>query len=688
MKFFRTNNLSDHLDKQGYRRIPKQWAVLFGSVTLSTLLFNNYFNGVFGIRFVDWILAYAVFIFLPVIFCKLSLFYLQRLTGFDEFPAWVTAPLNWVVGVILITACAVIDYLFQWDLRLTIGVALVVLTLFYSFFAIHEKPIWVPRLDNQIYSSKDFLVPVFFSFSVVLFFLFWGSRIGFSSFNPDNMQNVHVANIYRYENVWVLFAQSVSPQYNQVDYTTMIVPLQTIAVWFFDFREVMKMMFPFEVIMTLLVFFQRYWLFKLFKIKTTPAAAFSALSVMFTFGGLYQVGTFYNQSILVNTLPSILYFSYRQKFDWTVFAHIVLLPFHFTMSVFLFAYSALFVFVTYIMKPEVINPQQVSIDFIKFLIVGAYLVLLILESLFTFELNYLVSSTLVNNLSNPQYANTLGFYSNISIIDILIQGLGPFLTGLLTISPIAWLFNRKRVPKWAYWVILGQLLTLIIPFPVAARTFAFMAIPVSLGMYYVLDFILLSKERLISIVSVFLVATYFLWSFSIRTFNLNITGDYMNYAFITDSYLDGLKSGAEVIVDELELQPDQYKIVAEYFTKQHLEVLTYKLDDNGVYEENLRHRAATYEMLNGLRSDSCKYWGREYIVYFFNEKSYKWSRAPRSLALNSTFSIWFSPPTTAIERAEIHNIPVETDGSIIVDDSLDDDHRIVVIDCKDFKTLT
>ena len=87
-------------------------------------------------------------------------------------------------------------------------------------------------------------------------------------------------------------------------------------------------------------------------------------------------------------------------------------------------------------------------------------------------------------------------------------------------------------------------------------------------------------------------------------------------------------------------------------------------------------------MLSMERGDACLYWKSKYIVYFLNEKSYKWSRVPESLATNSVFSIWFSPQANLLEKAEIKNIKIyHTTGQVIEDTLLDDSHRFVLIKC-------
>lgn len=47
-------------------------------------------------------------------------------------------------------------------------------------------------------------------------------------------------------------------------------------------------------------------------------------------------------------------------------------------------------------------------------------------------------------------------------------------------------------------------------------------------------------------------------------------------------------------------------------------------------------------MLFMERGDVCLYWKSKYIVYFLNEKSYKWLCVLELLVINLVFLIWFS----------------------------------------------
>jgi len=631
----------------------------------------------------NWFFGILILLVFPYLLGHIHLDIFPKLRNIISMPAWVSTPILWVIGLFASSVPGILLVFIPGDIRL-----LYLLLIGIAVFGTLATPqrVWKIHIPN-IYANlkKDTETLFWFIFAAVgsaIFYYMWGRNLGFTSLNPDNLQNMHLANLINETKEWSLRAFNLSPQYNQIDYFAFIPPLQILGTYFFDYRYVMEFMFSFEMVLTALVYVQRFALFKYLKISSAHSALLSGLSVMFSFGGLYQVGSFYNQQVLTHCLPAILYFTTERKFVWTLFTHFILLPIHFTFSVFLLGYSLSFFYFEAFHQMFKSHIHSWTLNVTKVGIITVMYGLLIIESMYTFEVNYLVSTTILSVLTNPQYANTVGIFSNIEILQLLKQGLGPFILACLLAAPLIWFtHHRSKATEWAIFIIIGHIALFTIPFPVAARTIAFIAIPICLTIYSTVYF-LTKKQRLATIGLTFIFVTYIMWSFTIRPVNLNISGDYINYPFLSRQYLDNLRVAENKITHEHQLKPEDYEVVAEFFSKHHLETISKKYNDNGVYEENIENRIAMHQMLSMERGDACLYWQSPHIIYFLNEKSYKWSRTPESLAVNSVFSIWFSPPANELEKAEIRNIEIyHTTGTIIEDTMLDDSHRFILIQC-------
>ena len=631
----------------------------------------------------NWVFVIYIFLVLPYI-CGhvfIDIFpYIRRLL---QTPFWVNVPLLWVIGLYCVVLPGTLILFVDTDIRILFLFLILVLAIFMFGTPCRQHVLNIQDFKYKIYKHKNaFLWITFAAIGTIIFYTLWGINLGFTSLNPDNLQNMHLANLIKDTRQWSMTAFNLSPQYNQVDYLTVVVPLHVLGTYFFDYRYVMEFMFVFEMVLTSLVFLQRFFLFRYLKISSAHASILSALSVMFTFGGLYQVGSFYNQQILTHNLPVILYFTTERKFQWTLLVHAVLLPVHFTFSVFLAGYSASFFYFEAFHQMFRSHVRTWLVNLIKVFIVIGLFTMLVVESMFTFEVNYFVSILILSILTNPQYANTVGIFSNIEILQLLKQGLGPLIIACMLSAPLVWFAkHRSKATEWAIFIIIGHIGLFTIPIPVAARTIAFISIPICLTVYRLVYF--LAQTKLLTNIGLsFIFVTYIIWCFTVRPMNLNISGDYINYPFLSNQYLDNLRIVANKITYEYNLKPEDYEIIAEFFSKHHLETMNKKYNDNGVYEENLPNRIAIHQMLSMERGDACLYWNSDYIVYFLNEKSYKWSRVPESLATNSVFSIWFSPQANLLEKAEIRDTKIyHTTGKVIEDSLLDDSHRFVLIKC-------
>jgi hypothetical protein len=255
------------------------------------------------------------------------------------------------------------------------------------------------------------------------------------------------------------------------------------------------------------------------------------------------------------------------------------------------------------------------------------------------------------------------------------------LGGVLVAVPFAWLYTKNQLHRWAYFVITFQLLILSIPFPVAGRTFIFFTIPFVLGLYFVISQICRGNPKWTNIALVVCFGSTVLWSVGPRNNDLDISGSYWNSPFLSQSYINFLKDSTDII-NKQNIKYADYKVISEYFIRQHFESMAYKIDDNGVYEENRTEKALTYDYLNNYKFDACEHYERKYLLYLLNERSEKWSVIPRSLSKSSTFSIWWSKPVDLTEKYHIQTFMPKTSGKIIIDKLFDPNQRFILVECE------
>ena len=536
----------------------------------------------------------------------------------------------------------------------------------------------ITRITHKISLLETYSL-IFFVFTNLSFFGWWYWRMDWVSFNTDSLQNAHLSNILKIEKVFNPLAIYISPQYTQVDYTTTFSPNYALATEFFDFRQIMRIMVGVELSISTLILIVRYKFFCYLNIPKFASASLAFLASMITFSGLYMSGTFYNQQVLVFCLPIVLYFLYQKRFVSAILLFVMLFAFHFTMSVFLAYTVGSFLFFWFIERSRFFRFIAPFFHTGKYIFIGVLLIILSIAAIWTFETNYLIVDKLLAIFATkPQYANTIGIYSNVAIIQILLHGLGPLLGAFMLAMPFAWLYTENKVHRWAYFIVSVQIAILSVPFPVAGRTFVFFSLPFVLGVYFVLTRIL-TRAYLVNISLVILMLSNVLWSVSVRTQDLDITGNYWNAPFLERDYMDFLIMGSDILKDKGIVAQD-YKVISEYFVKHHFESMAYKLDDSGVYQEDKAERLLLFEFLNNSRQDACQHYKIKYLVYLLNERVYKWSKVPKTLAKNSAFAVWWSKPTTIIESNYIFSFEPKTSGKVELDKTLGQ-NRFILVKC-------
>jgi hypothetical protein len=670
--------------------------VLIFAINLALSLVNFKLNQDLNIWFLNYTLALSVFLLLPLVVGKLGLFWLYKVKlANSNDPIWVEYPIAWCAGHIILNLVAILSALTRMDYTIWILFVLIWLLNFFWRFEVDrfESNGTFVTIKNDTGSnfanSRDFfgrLKTVFrfkyfwLAFFVVvnlIFFGFWYSRMEFTSFNTDSLQNAHLANIFKREKVYSPLAIDVSPQYTQVDYTTVFTPNFALATEFFDFRQILYVMPLLEIIVSCLVIIVRYNFFRVIGLSKFASAAIAFLASSITFSGLYMSGTYYNQQVLVFCLPVLLYFLYKRRLLSAILTFLLLFPFHFTMSVFLLYVSGFFWFFWSLQKSSWFIKIIPFFHIGKYLFVAILFTILTLAALNTFEVNYLIVDKLLDIFATkPQYANTIGIYSNVAIIQIFVHAIGPILTSLLLCIPLIWLFTSNQLTKWSFFIVAVQIAILAVPFPVAGRTFVFFSLPFVLAIYFALQHILV-KNYLVNIGLVLLMLSNLWWSVTVRTQDLDISGNYWSKAFLSRQYIDFLVLSSDSLISK-NIQPTDYKVVSEYFVKHHFEVMAYKYDDSGVYQENKEERNLLFQFLNNSRADACEHYKVKYLVYLINERVYKWSRIPETLSKNSAFAVWWSNPTTPIESNYIFNFKPNTSGQIIEDKSIGDNRYILV----------
>jgi hypothetical protein len=668
------------------------WIIL--SLIFLFQLIVNFLLGSSSLNFIAYTQGILFLIVFPIIVGKLSFAFFEKKILFYVYPIWVKFPIYWCLGNLFINIPAITTHLVKIQLNITTIFWFLVLIVFYSKFCdlshdLSEKVKVIDfreerlkkELNLKFIKNNDFLVLSLAILANILFFGFWGIRNEFTSFNTDSLQNVHLANIFKTQEVYNLLAIFVSPQYTQVDYTTIITPNYALSLYFFDYRDILYLMFPFEVIVSCLNLIIRFNFFKELNIPKSSAAIIAFISCTVTFSGLYMSGTLYNQQVLVLCLPIIFYFIIYKEINQLIALASLLFLFHFTMSVFLFVYAASFLFFIHLEKGFFFKRTVDFLDLTKTIIVISLLILIIIESFFTYNFNYfLIQQYLVLFENKPQYLNTIGIYSNIAIMQIIMHGIGPIAASIIAITPILWMYESTQIKKWVYFIITIQLFAIIIPFPVANRTVIFWSLPFSLCMYCFCNFVWGKNVVNINVTLIFIIISSLLWSMTIRANDLDITGNYWNKPFLERDYQEFLKNFSETLTEK-NIKPEDYQLVTEYFVKQHLESLAYKYDGNGVYEEKKPERLKNYSYLNNYESDSCEHYQRKYVIYILNERTAKWSRLPSTLAQSSSFAIWWGKNPNLIELEYIKYFQPKTSGTVVYD-FLENNNRSIIVDCQ------
>lgn len=644
----------------------------------------NLLFGQSGIVFIDYFLGILIFLVFPVTIGKFTLFVVfDKLLSKHEYPWWVKILIFWCVGNVMLNIASIFTVLTQGSFMLIVLIEYVILYLIFLRFTESEAHHTPVNILSFLKKHRSVILSAgLFGLLNGLYFVWWAARMEFTSFNTDSLQNAQLANLFRVGKVYNLIATTISPQYNQVDYTTIITPNYAVATSFFDFREILYVMSFVEILISCFVFLSRFCLLREFKIPIFTSAILSAISTMIVFSGLYMSGTYYNQQVLVYCFPALLYFLKDRRFFSGFALFLLLIPFHFTMTAFVILYSGSFIFFLYMEMSKRIGKIRIILHLEKFVMVAVFMVLLYFEGLFTFETNYkIVNFFLAIFDGKPQYANTIGLYSNISIMQIMFHGVGPLVVGILIATPVAWLFTRDQVSRWVFFLVTLQLFILIIPFPVASRTFVLFQLILVLDIYFVLKALFGSREKLINTALVLVMVSNVLWNTSVRANDLDISGNSWQRPFLSREYQDFLKVAAQEVQNQ-NIQPKDYKLISEFFMKQHFESIAYKTDDNGVYEEDRDERAAMFDFLNNYRTDACQYHARPYLLYLLNERTFKWIRIPKELAKSSSFSVWWSNPTSLTERYWMDTYTPKVDGEIIKDVHTDPNNRYILIKCK------
>lgn len=677
-----------------------------------------------GIRVIDYGLATSILIFVPIILGRQTFVYLIEKLHFDLLPHWVVIPVYWLLGSlslqvpVIIMSITKIDHLYT---TLCWWVLVFILNLWwvhYNYeFDNSETQLQIKnakiRRSERLHTSEILLLSAVLVI-VAAFYIHWGSITEFISFNSDNPQNVHLANIFRFEKIWSVFAYYITPQSTTIQYTTIMTPIMMTALEFFDYREVMFMMYPFEVIVTLLITVQRFYLFRFMKISNVSSALLAALSSILTFGGIYVPGTFYNQQVLVLLFPTILYLTSNRRWIFLIATFLLLSTVHMTMLVFMGmfvagyyvlgtkwwqplpllkgkistklpgAYWLIYAFVNRILHSfsQWFDPRwfYVLVNVGKVILLILFYGLVYLAVFHLFDMNFSIVNLLLTYIDSPQFSSTIDLYSNMFVIQILAHGLGPILTLILLISPLAWLLTNKIDHQWPFFACTLQLIFIIAPFPVSHRTITFFSIPMVLAFYYAAR-TMFRLEKFVHIVLLIGIVSILLWNNTVKAYDQDIIGNYGNLPYISRSMVRDMNSIDSIFRTE-DIDMYNMQIVSEYFTKHYTEVASYKRDDKGTYVEDADERIENHRFLNNRSEfEVCEYFDRKYISFVINNRTYKWKRVPELLASKFSYAVWFSKPTNEIERAYIRDFyPKHEIGYIVLDRQLEET-RLITIQC-------
>jgi hypothetical protein len=632
------------------------------------------------VTYISYPIGILLYFILPFSIGLFTFGALSQKMRINPLPRWVSSSIYWLIGLILTNIPAIFTHIFNTNFQITF--TLFYLFTYFLFFIFVKTEIRELSIKNYFSKNRKTLFYLFLGvFNTFVFFLWWAFRMDFISFNTDNLQNVNLAQTFLNTRIFNFLPMALSAQYTQVDYSTVFTPPAALLLNFINYRQILFFMSFMEIFNVCIVFITRYYLFREFNINNLSSMLISLISVIVTFSGLYMSGTVYNQQVLVYLFPALIYLIWYKYYLRSFILILALIPFHFTMSVFMLwtSLTLMFFHSFYVNVKKRLVIILIRIQKIVFILILS--TILVLEGLYTFETNYFITAFLNDALaSRPQIVASVGIYSNLAVLQIMMNGLGPLLTGFLISMPIAWIFSHKTLERWTYIVLCVQLLILSIPFPMAGRTFVFFSVPFALGLYLVLNRFFLNRQWLVNITLILSILSLLFWSLTVRTNDLDITGRYWKYPNLDRNYQKSLVEGAKVL-ENMNIKSEDYKVISEYFVKQHFEVMANKIDDIGVYEENRVERGYMHDFLIGDSDFSCQYHDRKYLVYLVNERVYRWLRTPKTLALLSAYAIWWSQEATVEMQDYIRSYEPKTTGKIVYDKIYTGFNRMIIIKC-------
>ena len=104
--------------------------------------------------------------------------YLFRLVKFKSLPSWVMVSLNWLFGVIYLNIPFILNSFIKQDVRILTIFFIILLLVPFLIFSYTEQQIKKPILSYNLKWSV-----IICGALVVIYYLFIGSRMGYTSFN-------------------------------------------------------------------------------------------------------------------------------------------------------------------------------------------------------------------------------------------------------------------------------------------------------------------------------------------------------------------------------------------------------------------------------------------------------------------------------------------------------------------------
>ena len=626
----------------------------------------------------------------------ICLTYLFKRDKSNSFPVWVIASVNWMLGVIYLNIPFILNSFVKQDVRVLTIFFIILLLIFSSTKELIKKP----NLNSVLNHKVEWSI-VICGALVVIYYLFIGSRMGFTSFNSDNPQNIHLANIFKYEKVYSLFAYYLTPQSTTIQYTTVLTAPLALASYFFDYRYIMDLMYKLEIFLVLVIYWQRFNFFKFlffdrFKnssgIDYLGMSLLSLLSCILFFGGVYMPGTFYNQQVLVFCFPTFIYFLYEKNYRMLALIFLLALTFHFTLSIIVLC-GLVFIFtLNYLLKKKTFRNFELII---RYSIISSLFLSIFFLYFFYFNFNSSIIQFLLERVKSQQFSSSITINSNISSLQILLQGVTPvfFVTSIIGI--FYYLFGVSKQYHSFFGLLTLQLLLIILPIPNTGRMLFLFGIIYPIILYVIVKDLVswMSEDKrlnnlIVSLVIGFMIFLSLVFSFVIKTNDQDLSGEYINNSFISKNYLNLINETAEDL-KKLDIDYPNTQIVSDLITKQYLEVAMYKKDDLGVYEEDLETRLNLHKVLNNTIDNSCKIKlnsriesPKKYLAYLLTDRSEKWRLTPQSLATNFSYGIWFSKDITLVEKGKINSFLPNVSGAIIYQKNYDQG-RLILIKCKD-----